>query len=391
MSPETEAALLWSIPRLRPAELDRLRELLYTRLDWTRVLGILATHRTMGVAWHNVLRHLIGERGALVPTYLFKGLEVAYKGQAAIAREQIVSTLELLDALSAEGIPAVVLKGAGVARMAYPDLGMRVFNDNDVLVEHGRIADAGAVLHRLGYVQGSWDYDAGTVRPARRADILKYPVSSHQTHPYQRPVDGPALECHRVDLHFSVDLTTSNRTDAVVGDLLRRRVTVGEPPLWTVDPTDMFVFCCVHFAREATHYGEVARLKDLVLYKLVDLLALLDGAVEPAGIAGRSVEFGATDQAYHALFHLDALFPGRVPPDLLATLRPDAADRVHEVVDGDRRVYRWEAPIVERFFDNRRFTRLGNGSPLPDRGAVRRRARHGSRPRTVPRRHGAGG
>jgi hypothetical protein len=45
--------------------------------------------------------------------------------------------------------------------------------------------------------------------------------------------------------------------------------------LSTVSPTDMLIFTCLHFTREAVHRSEVLALKDLVLYKLVDILALI--------------------------------------------------------------------------------------------------------------------
>jgi hypothetical protein len=169
------------------------------------------------------------------------------------------------------------------------------------------------------------------------------------------------LECHRVDLHFSVDLLTSNRTDDIVDDLLARRVQVGDPPLWTLDPVDMTVFGCIHLYKEATYLNEAARNKDLVLYKVVDLLALLGNAehpVDPGLLVSRSREIGVGDQVYYALYHLDQLFPGVVPADVLEALRPDDEAYLHEVLDDDGVRYRWTAPVLERFFDSRRYGSL---------------------------------
>lgn len=354
--------MLCSTPRLRTEEIPRLRELLYGKPDWNRVLGILATHRTMGTAWYNMLTHLIEERAKLPSTYLFKIPEVTFKGQRIMAREQIDLSLELMAALEAAGVASAMLKGGAVARMAYPSLGMRVFNDNDILVDHRALPEAGAVLRRLGYEQGSWDYRKSVIRPATRASIMSYPVSSHQTHPYMRPTpDALTLECHRVDLHFSVDLMTSNRTDAIVDDLLDRRIAVGDPPLWTLDPVDMTVFGCIHFYKEAAACNEVRRNKDLVLYKLVDLLALLDNTeypVDPDVLVARAAAMGVTDQVYHALYHLDQLFPGRVPDGLLDRLRPADDTYLDVVIDDDGTRYRWTVPILTRFFDARRHAAL---------------------------------
>ena len=196
---------------------------------------------------------------------------------------------------------------------------------------------------------------------------MLYPVSSHQTHPYMRATpDALMLECHRVDLHFSVDLLTSNRTDEIVDDLLARRVRVGEPPLWTLDPVDMTVFGCIHLYKEATYLNEAARNKDLVLYKVVDLLALLGNTDHPVDLellVSRSREIGVGDQVYYALHYLDQLFPGNVPASVLDSLRPGDEAYLHEVHNDDGVRYRWTAPILERFFDSRRYVSLLAASP----------------------------
>jgi hypothetical protein len=190
--------------------------------------------------------------------------------------------------------------------------------------------------------------------------------------------DAATLECHRVDLHFSVDLLTPNRTDAAVADLLDRRVRLPDPPLWTLEPVDAAVFVAVHFAKEAGYYGEVVRIKDLVLYKLVDLLALLSGTaypVDPDALARRATELGVPEHVYHALHHADALFPGRVPAGLLAALRPSGLDYLDEVVDDAGTVYRWSVPIVDRFFDTRRLAGLTPREPVLPRAPGPDRAR----------------
>jgi Uncharacterised nucleotidyltransferase len=154
---------------------------------------------------------------------------------------------------------------------------------------------------------------------------------------------------------------TSNRRDGVVADLLSRRVRLGDPPLWSLDPVDTFIFCCVHFAKEAVYHAEVVRLKDLVLYKLVDLVALLDATdhpIDPPALVSRSTELGLGDQVYHALFHAAQLFRDRVPAALLAALRPADDAYVHEVSDDTGQVYRWTTTVVERFFDIQRLARL---------------------------------
>jgi hypothetical protein len=169
------------------------------------------------------------------------------------------------------------------------------------------------------------------------------------------------LECHRVDLHFSIDLMTSNRTDAIVDDLLRHRVLLADPDMWVLRRADMVVFGSIHFYKEAIARGEVNRLKDLVLYKLVDVLALVSDPDDPIGtdrLVERVRELGQERAVFYTLSAVDTLFPGKLDRALLAALAPASSDYLDEVVDESGRVYRWQKPLLARFFDPRRMTEL---------------------------------
>lgn len=349
--PEVEVTLLLSQARLTEAAADRLRALLRTHMDWYRVLGLLAAHRTAGVAWANILDHAIEERRDLAPTYFLKGLEILYKGQELSAQEQLKHTAALQWALDDADVPSVLLKGAAVSGMAYKRMGMRQFKDNDLLIRPDDLAAAGAVLDDLGYEQGSWDYATATVRAAPRKDRLFYSLTSHQTHPYMKPTPADHFsECHRVDVHLSLDLMTGNRTDGLVRELIDRRERLLDLPIWTVSRVDMAIFCCVHFYKEAIHEGEVLQLKDLVLYKLTDLDALLDDDTT-AALPERTARLDLTEAVYFALHYLNALYPDRIPGPVLSGMRPDSTDYLDEVRARDGSLIRWGSTILDRFFD----------------------------------------
>ena len=100
-----------------------------------------------------------------------------------------------------------------------------------------------------------------------------------------------------------------------------------------------------------------------MLYKLVDLLALLrspDFPVTLAGVAARAKELGLADETFFALTYLDALYPRVVPRPVLETLRPESVTYLDEVRDDRGEVSTWSAPIRQRFFDARRALRLAD-------------------------------
>lgn len=356
-TPEIEAVLMLSDPCLSREDGDRLCAAMASDIDWYRVLGLLAAHRTAGIAWMNVLEHAIETRQRMRPGYFLKGLEIMFRGQRHMALEQIMYARYVMDELARHGMRSALLKGGAVALMAYRDPGARQFNDNDILIDRAQIEEVGATLKDMGYVQGSWDYAAGSVRPALRKEVVFLSITSHQTYSYMKAVpESSWLDAHRLDVHLSIDLMTANRTDDAVHELLNNSITVGEPPVRTLDPVDMLIFCCIHFYKEAMYIGEVRRLKDLVLYKLADLIGLLGLAA--GRLYERTRHLGQEEAVYFALHHVDVLYPGRVDRGLLDALRPGSLEYIDQIYDGDRPVHHWTQGIVDRFFDASRAAEL---------------------------------
>lgn len=363
---EIELVLLLSQPELSADGVARLRSLTPAVLDWNLVFGLLMMHRVSAIAWRNLVRNGLHHHPAFRPSFALGPVELSVNAQRVAAREQAQRTGALIAEFDRRGIACAVLKGAALARLAYPDPGMRVFADNDILFRRSQLAEVGAVLRGLGYIQGWWDATNRTVRPATRAEILLHSTTSHETFPYTRATpDAQMIDEHQVDVHFSVDLLTSNRNDGTVDDLLERRVRVAvdDTSLWTLHQDDMFIFVCVHFQREACNGREAQALKDLVLYKLVDLLALLDGTAFPvdlAAIAKRAESLGMGREVYFALAYLETLYPGRIPAAVMDQLRPASTDYLDEITYNGVPVHRWDRPILARFFDPLRAAEIGS-------------------------------
>ena len=73
-----------------------------------------------------------------------------------------------------------------------------------------------------------------------------------------------------------------------------------------------------------------------------------------------TAELGLRREIYLALFYLDAVYPSRVPASALAAARPRDTAYVHEVRDNNEPLHTWKAPLLDRFFDQRRQTELAD-------------------------------
>ncbi|QMU71817.1 nucleotidyltransferase family protein [Streptacidiphilus sp. P02-A3a] len=365
---EIRLALLLSAPRLQGDEVAQLRDLSKSSLDWNRVLGILALHRTMGLAWENLVDHGLAQASEFLPAPSLATINTVFRGQILHMRDQVVRNSALIKRFDAEGIPCAIMKGTAVASMAYPRVGTRMFSDNDFLFPSERLAEVGSILKELGYIQGQWDPATRSVKPVSRQEILLHPVTSHETYPYKQPTpDAPVLDTHCVDVHFSVDLMTGNRNNEAVFELLARRVDVEATDgnrLWALSREDMFVFLCVHFQREGVNRREVECLKDLLLYKVADILAMMgdpDNQLDFAVVAERARGLGFEPEVFYTLTYVEALYPQRMPDGLVDIFRPTATEFLHQVTQNGEVIHTWTAPIAERFFDPRRSAELRCG------------------------------
>jgi len=366
---ETTLVLLLSDPHLAPVDVDRVRTFCRSPLDWNRVLGMLILHRTASQAWANLLEHGLASPAAFLPGSSIQALRSLFKSQQIYVREQIDRTVALINQFSAEGIRCVLMKGAVIGTMGYATPGVRTFMDNDVLFDRDDIAHVGEILKSSGYSQGYWDARARSVRPASRSEILLHPLTSHETFPYMTAMPEAAIsEFHCVDVHFALDLMTANRSDEAVRKLLDRRVAVpgnADGDMWALEREDMFVFLCVHYQREACNRTEAEELKDLLLYKIMDLLALLGDRSRPLDsglIARRAKESGFEREVYYALAHLEKLYPGRAPADLLDSVRPDGPlDFLDQITYNGEPFHTWTGSVPERFFAPLRLKELARG------------------------------
>jgi len=101
-------------------------------------------------------------------------------GRAALSMAIRSQIREVAVEFKAAGVPVAVLKGADFADHLYPDPSLRPFTDLDLLVSERRVADAEAVMSRMGYVSrdASMKYDDGYgerswVRPDRHEGTVE--------------------------------------------------------------------------------------------------------------------------------------------------------------------------------------------------------------------------
>ncbi len=147
--------------------------------------------------------------------------------------ERLIETATLLRMLEEAGVPTLVLKGAALATLYYPDRGLRPMMDTDVLVPTDRARSVMALLAGKGWTPEGW------IPEARRPELT---IGVHHAHEFRHPSG------QRVDLHWHV-LWESGGRDADA-DFWAASVPLElrGASTRTLCPTDQLLHACVHGA-----------------------------------------------------------------------------------------------------------------------------------------------
>jgi hypothetical protein len=235
-------------------------------------------------------------------SHLFSALAVADQQARAIRWE--VRCIH--EALAAEDIPAVLLKGAAYVMAELPPARGRVFSDVDILVPKERIDHAEAALIRHGW--SSSHHDAYYQRYYRQW--------MHEIPPLMHQKRGTVIDVHHAILPLTarIKVNTSALWDAPVP-------LSAHENFFILQPIDMVL----HSAAHLFHEGELHNgLRDLF-----DLDALLrhfgKNAAFWADLLPRARDLGLERPLFYALRYTHRLLGTPMPEQVLANISQPAA------------------------------------------------------------------
>ena len=215
----------------------------------------------------------------LIPSCLSGRLDAQFYDNVARNLTLSSTLTALLDALAAQGIAAVPLKGPALAVMAYGDLSSRTFCDLDILVRRRDVERAEALLGRHGY--------------RRRLDLagLRDVAYRHSETAYDlvREDAGDRRDSLGVDAEVSRLPDGSGTGSAAPGQ------TLLEATVSSLAVEDLLLYLCVHATK---HRWE--RLKWLCdIAELLRARQDIDWAaiIERADPAGRATDASAGPDA----------------------------------------------------------------------------------------------
>jgi len=283
--PSAEFLLLAACCRW-PTDATAIRAAAEAAIDWRRFVALARRHRVLGFA-----RIGLEAAGIAAPP----GLIAGHHHQVARNLLLLDEAARLTAMLAEAGIPAVFLKGATLAELAYRDQHVKQTLDNDLLIDAEHVAAAIDLLGRAGY---------RVTDPAVPLDAKRLPVLIDMVKECTLVRAGNRA---MLDLHWRA---TSLKGLLAEPDLVRdvRMVAVAGHNLPALRDEPLMVYLAVHGARHGW-----SRLK-----WLADFNALLTAMDEAAVVSlrARAKRDGVARAMDLALLQANRLFATPIPGDV---------------------------------------------------------------------------
>jgi hypothetical protein len=217
---------------------SEINNLLSSQLNWKFISEAAGSHNIRQLLYHNLKGR--SNRG-FVPTSVMEDLKKAYHETVARNTFNYVELQTILDALHRSGIEAIALKGAALAGVVYPDIGLRPMVDVDLLVKDNELAIADRVMTDLGY------------SPVQGLNPKQWYRENHFHLPPYHHVRKPVT----VEIHWNVARNSSGD----IGKWWERAIckNIMGYPVMVPSPEDMLIHLSIHLFNHSYDSGFVLR------------------------------------------------------------------------------------------------------------------------------------
>jgi putative nucleotidyltransferase-like protein len=296
--PSPEYALL--LDAIVPLSSSRVAAHALGTREWQQTLHVADWHRLQPALYCHV------RSDPAVPTEPLAALEQSYLANAARSMFMTAELGRVLEALSAGGTEAMLLKGAALVRGGYIDPPQREMLDLDILVRHDQIEAGNAALAALGYVP---DVDGEEGPKHLRLD-------QHHDAPLISPEQVTAVELHR---HLTI-AGEGNRFD--IDEVWDRSRPDPNSAAMLPAPEDLLLHLCLHFTRNRLGGSFRRRQTGGALAQISDIARTVGrDRIDWSALIASARRYKLDTRVFLALFAARELGVA-IPSEALADLRP---------------------------------------------------------------------
>ncbi len=227
----------------------------------------------------------------------------------------------ILSAFRDSDIPVIVLKGAALAERLYPQTGLRLMRDIDILVQQPDVSKARRILEAAGF--------EGPSSQAREDLFIQH---HHHLAPRLHRSTGAMVEIHwqlaRPDRPYKLDMKEMWAH--------AREVSLAGVRCLELDPIDQLVHLCIHYLgdRLGKQPGGLLQLLDIAL-----ILRMHGDTISWADLNDRAIRYHVSSEVFTSLYICKTVFGASYSTEVDIALRPNNFDEskietfiVHRVI-----------------------------------------------------------
>lgn len=306
--------------------------LLKNKLDWCEIAGQLFNHRLAGY----FLLGLTKDQQKKVPRELRKAIELLIVAQ----RQQTIKKYEIIKPILAE-FQKENLRYAGLKGLIFNidnyEMGIRRSNDVDLLVSESELLKLDEVLRKFGYIQSFLPEDK-LIEASKKQKLIQR-MNYHDLVPYVKEIDN---EINEIDINFTFD-TKENEITQKIFDMELTEYKNDEYSVIGLPFETNLAFLCIHFFREGTNSLWTDGKRDVVLYKLVDIMNVIRKYKDVFNIEKWTTlvkQLGIDHKCYYTFYMLAQFYPeDELLQKLLKLLEPIDKSYLFEVkIEGQNKI-----------------------------------------------------
>ncbi len=323
-------------------------------IDWCAFLGTVLFNRVGGTVYRNILE-IEG-----FPSRVINSLRASFESikERTVLHQSEIKKIDKI--FEEENIKFAFLKGA-VLNTVFYNVGERMSNDTDILIDVKDINKCTKILEGLGYIQG--EIENNEIIPATKKEIIFARLNTYETVPFVKKMNNVNFPIHEIDINFRLGNDDYGEYAAVMLEQ-SIRVEHNNVSIRTLNPENFFIFLCIHHYREATMIHKIVQGDDLTLYKYMDIHTYVRKTdIDWAKVALLSKHMGKQKDVYHTLYYTEVLYPCTIKEEVfdLFDLEDVSFINQYKGKDNSDEVYEWKLDIYSRFFSNDRILEaLGN-------------------------------
>lgn len=351
---EEEKYILRVIKRLFGIDIKEVREEI-REYDWSFILYQSAIHRIIPIIYYDLIKQELAAEINKKIYKLMRNITKTTKYNNKLLFEQ--AYLVALEAQK-ENLNILILKGSILEQFLYSGVGMRIFDDIDILIDRQHLLKIKNLLKNLDYTQGSYDKNQECIIPANRKEIIEREMLTHETVEFHKVIEDYKTDIV-IDVNHSLfwkgmELNTKNKM--MICDFMKRRAMYGKDEMSIPGPTPemLFLHTCIHLYSEAAffcwQYSWSKNFGDSELRKYIDIGLFFSKQVCWNKVYEDIYYYDIEEPISYVLTQFNLLFPEiYVPDQLIGLIDKCSKNGYYYTCSGMKK--KWTLSIRKRIFN----------------------------------------